>query len=821
MKQSVFHRCAKRTALCAGLVVLLCVFAPAGFSAGEAAPPKIPLKEAALKDFSSVPPPMKLDVVPNLKETAFPLDKAPNLKEVEEVVGKLTAAQKSALQKNRFLLLQKPSLHTFSSMGRYDEMLCNFEGIGGSYDPAYREPWNTRFVGPDVFLHALHTFFSKRLEAMEGGELLGAVQYMLEELYANAVSLRSLASKSNKPHWERLQAQLVVPLILALNCDESVEPVWTDPDAEPAQQTDSLKNALALFKKYGKSFSKKTADAVTEELQRIYAAEEALKGLLGLSPAYASQSVDYTQFTPRGHYEKNSRSRAYFRTMIWLGQLGWKLADEEGAVDALNFALAMSYKRPVARGKPQRPALGALTAPLDAWKRVMEVSCFFVGYPDGASYPEWRQLLLKKAGVSAFTPDTCGDAAAVDRIREASEELAPSIPHFNKLFSPASTETFCVFPQRFTIPWLITDELTYKVNVREDLPVLFSSLWVAAVTGNRYALDLLPKQIPLNLAALPAATAEGAPAPEKRVDIPEDHLRAVVAAMPGAISSLREKLSAEPESAWFSSIGTAWMHLLGTLASEFGKGYPLYMQSPLFAAKQLETQLGSYTELRHDTILYEKPNYAEMGDGGDELPPKPLPKGFVEPNLPFWNELLRVVDYIQNGFEKNVLFPMDMEEYGALTQFRQTVQRCGKIAAKQLQGKALTEEEYEFIRLFSLDYMAAPADGYGAVPPDELFQSGLIVDIQTMNLDPIAIGDPAILYQATAEPSIMLVLVGNENTPRITIGMAFDHREFTAPHGRRITDSVWKKRVYDKYYDGDPKGLPLPAKNFWYDGLRP
>ena len=140
MKQSVFHRCAKRTALCAGLVVLLCVFAPAGFSAGEAAPPKIPLKEAALKDFSSVPSPMKLDVVPNFKETVFPLDKAANLKEVEEVVGKLTAEQKSALQKNRFLLLQKPSLHTFSSMGRYDEMLCNFEGIGGSYDPAYREP---------------------------------------------------------------------------------------------------------------------------------------------------------------------------------------------------------------------------------------------------------------------------------------------------------------------------------------------------------------------------------------------------------------------------------------------------------------------------------------------------------------------------------------------------------------------------------------------------------------------------------------------------------------------------------------------------------
>ncbi len=821
MKQSVFHGCAKRTRLCAVLVGFLCVFGLVVLSAGEAAPPKIPLKEAALKDFSSVPAPVKSSVAPAFKETAFPLDKAVNLKEVEEVVGKLTAAQKSALQKNRFLLLRKPELHTFSSMGRYDEMLCNFEGIGGSYDPAYREPWNTRFVGPDVFLHALHTFFSKRLEAMEGGELLGAVQYMLGELFANASALRSLASKDNKPHWERLQAQLVVPLVLALNCDESVEPVWTDPDAAPAEETDTLKNALALFKKYGKSFSKGTADAVVQELKRVYAADEAQKGLLGLSPAYASQSVDYTQFTPRGHYEKNSRSRAFFRTMIWLGQLGWNLAEKEGAVDALNFALSMSYTRTVARGAPRRPEPGALASPLDAWRRVMEVSCFFVGYPDAASYPEWRGLLLEKAGVSAFTPDTCGDAAVVDRIREASEQLSPSIPHFKKLFSPASTETFCVFPQRFTVPWLITDELTYKANVRENLPVLFSSLWVAAVSGSRYAMDLIPGQVPLNLAALPAATAEGAPAPEKRIDVPEQHVRTVSAAMPGAIVSLREKLSAEPESAWFSSIGTAWMHLLRTLAAEFGKGYPLYMQSPLFAAKQLETQLGSYTELRHDTILYEKPNYAEMGDGGDEEPPKPLPRGFVEPNLPFWNELLRVVDYIQSGFEKNGLFPLDMEEYGALTMFRQTVLRCGKIAAKQLQGKALTEEEYEFTRLFTLDYMAAPADGYGAVPPDELFQSALIVDIQTMNLDPIAIGDPAILYQATAEPSIMLVLVGNENTPRLTIGMAFDHREFTAPHGRRITDSVWKKRVYDKYYDGDPKGLPLPAKNFWYDGLRP
>ncbi len=826
MKHEVFRGGAKQTKYCPWLIALLCVIGIIGFAAREASavPPKVPLKAAELKDFSNVPAPIKSSVAPAFKEAAFPLDKTTNLDEMEGIIGALTPAQRDALQKNRFLLLPKRALRAFASNGLYDEMLSDFDGIGGDADPAHREPWNSRFVGPDVVLHALHTFFSTRLQAVEGGEMLGAVQYMLEEVFANAGALRSKASGKNAPHWERLQAQLLVPLVLAMNCDESAEPVWQDPDAKPAAEIDTLQNALKIFSKYKRSFSKTTADSVVTELQRIYAAAKTEKGLLGLSPAYKSENVDYTQFTPRGHYEKTSRSRAYFRAMIWLGQLGWKPGSDEGAVDALNFALAMSYKR-VLGGKPSRTVEASpilFSSPLEAWMRVMEVSCFFVGYPDGASYPEWQKLLLEKAGVSSFTPDTCGDAAVVERIRNASEQLVPSIPHFKALFSPASTETFCVFPQRFTVPWVITDELTYKMGVREDLPVLFSSLWVAALTGNRHAMELVPKQLPLNLSALPAATAEGAPAPEAPVDISQDRLKTVTAAMPGAIKALREKLAAEPETAWFSSIGTAWMRLLGTLVSEYGKGYPLYMQSPLFAAKQLETQLGSYTELRHDTILYEKPNYAEMGDGGFEDPPAPLVRGFIEPNLPFWNEMIRVATYIRDGFEKNGLFPMDTEEYGSLSRFGETLERCAKLAAKELAGKPLTEEEYEFIRLFSLDYLAAPASGSGSVVSDELFQSGLIVDIQTTNIDPRAIGAPAVLYQATAEPSLMLVLVGNENTPRVVLGMAFDHREFTAPHGRRLTDSVWKKRVYEKYEEDAPaEGEALPIKNFWYDGLRP
>ncbi len=58
----------------------------------------------------------------------------------------------------------------------------------------------------------------------------------------------------------------------------------------------------------------------------------------------------------------------------------------------------------------------------------------------------------------------------------------------------------------------------------------------------------------------------------------------------------------------------------------------------LFPIKQLQTFLGSYAELKHDTLLYVKQNFAEKGGGGDENRP-PVPRGFVEPNMAFWQEL--------------------------------------------------------------------------------------------------------------------------------------------------------------------------------------
>ena len=88
----------------------------------------------------------------------------------------------------------------------------------------------------------------------------------------------------------------------------------------------------------------------------------------------------------------------------------------------------------------------------------------------------------------------------------------------------------------------------------------------------------------------------------------------------------------DPE--WFSSVGGAWLKLLGTLTSSYGPGYPLYMQDRLFPVKQVESFLGSYTELKHDTLLYAKQNYAERAAAGMKAPRPRCPKGLWSPTCP-------------------------------------------------------------------------------------------------------------------------------------------------------------------------------------------
>jgi hypothetical protein len=316
------------------------------------------------------------------------------------------------------------------------------------------------------------------------------------------------------------------------------------------------------------------------------------------------------------------------------------------------------------------------------------------------------------------------------------------------------------------------------------LPSMPSALFVPAALGDKAALGFADQYL-LNLTS-PFSPEE-------------------TAGFNGRLQEVGADLGKIKEPEWFSSLGGAWLKLLGTLTSSYGRGYPLYMQDQLFPVKQVESFLGSYTELKHDTLLYAKQNYAEMGNGGEEGTPPPVPKGFVEPNLPFWQNLAQLVNYVETGYRKYGLFKGDLEEYGTLGRFKREVAFYASVAAKELQGVPLTEEEYENLRTRSLQYMAEPRDPNVILESKEK-RAALIADVHT------DASEGQILYEATGEPYIMLVLMGNDGTVRLTVGVAYNHYEFTGPLATRYTDADWQSRVYEG-------SAPQPQKNFWYQSL--
>jgi hypothetical protein len=283
-------------------------------------------------------------------------------------------------------------------------------------------------------------------------------------------------------------------------------------------------------------------------------------------------------------------------------------------------------------------------------------------------------------------------------------------------------------------------------------------------------------------------------------------------------------------------------------AGEYGEGYPLYMRSEAFQAKQLEALAGSYAELMHDTLLYQRPSVARTtsfaalngGDGGDGRnggegegeapPPARLPKGLVEPNPEFWDSAAAAVASVEEGFRRHVLFPGDLESHGALAALSSQVRRLGDISRRELAGEPLPEDDYEFIRTFGVDRFLRDE------PLEDLdgwdYLSGVAADVQavTGTAGPGAPGPggvPGAVHEATGAPDLMYVLAGNDGEERVCVGVAYNHYEFRLPPPWRLTDAEWRAVAYrgsgflelrdPSPYPPSPALPELPPKPFWYE----
>ncbi len=487
---------------------------------------------------------------------------------------------------------------------------------------------------------------------------------------------------------------------------------------------------------------------------------------------------DYTQYIPRGYYEGDDELERYFKAMMWYGRIHFEQRNEELDRSALLISQALSE---------DEEAYGL-------WESIYAVTSFFAGASDDLGVCDYEPVIAEAYGDGAKVEDLAGNIDAFTRFHEITGTLTP--PQINSVPIGEGEDNeilgFRFMGQRFTIDGAIMQKLIFS-EVREngngDKRMLPDVLDVPAALGSDLALRILEE----NGAAEYAGYSEN-------------------------MTRLRESLSQEKEALWSASLYAGWLNTLRPLLEVKGEGYPMFMQSEEWQKKDLECFAGSFTELKHDTVLYTKQVLAEMGGGGYEQ--EPDDRGYVEPEPVVYARFVDLTDKTAQGLKQYGMLG-DAEEEN-LTRLSYMAGQLLEISMKELRDEVLTDEEYEFIRNYGgniehfwYESVKEESGREESVEAQE-FPAAVVVDIAT---DP----NGEVLEAATDVPSLIYVIVKVDGKLKIARGSVYSFYQFRWPMEDRLTDSKWQQMIgaiqgEDGTYNFDnPVEKPEWTKSYRWD----
>jgi len=120
------------------------------------------------------------------------------------------------------------------------------------------------------------------------------------------------------------------------------------------------------------------------------------------------------------------------------------------------------------------------------------------------------------------------------------------------------------------------------------------------------------------------------------------------------------------------------------------------MQNLAWIDKELQTALGSWTELRHDTILYAKQTYPMLPMAMVGEPKPEFAYGYVEPYPKVYERIEEMMKDLRGSLQVLGITPKGIPE--KIRSFESLLAKLRRISEKELIQKPLTDEEYKLIR---------------------------------------------------------------------------------------------------------------------------
>ncbi|HRE48755.1 MAG TPA: DUF3160 domain-containing protein [Aggregatilineales bacterium] len=518
---------------------------------------------------------------------------------------------------------------------------------------------------------------------------------------------------------------------------------------------------------------------VKDAVEADYAAALAAAGIApsAIFPDMAF-GEDWSQYKPRGHYADDPNLSNYFRAVMWYGRLTLRVKDARETQTALLVTLAF-------RDADIRPI----------WNAIYDLTTFFVGDSDSPTPDQYLALAEQVYGVG-FDLNTL-TAQGIDPFVAAAQSL-PSPKILNVVIDFRDDERTETLGLRFMGQRFVWDAYAFRqlifrnVGTVEDGRRLPKALDVFAVLGSERALAILD--------------GEG-DRKYKNFD--------------AQMTKLRTEIGGVDDDEWTATLYNTWLYTLDTFNDGIAAGYPSFMLTPAYTDRLLNAGLGSFAELKHNTVLYAAQAYAEMGGGGGiekAPPPDPiLPPNYVEPLPLFWARLAALAEMTQAGMERLGMFEALDEALSdpgrparLLTDIATKARQMQGYAERELRGELLTDAEQDELRFYGgwlesiYNNTRDDNQGNGAYYAEEEPRSAVITDIAT---DP---RDGVVLQIGTGNIFSMNAVVPIGDQLWAAKGAVYSFYEFTHPIGDRLTDRQW----WTMLDEGNVPALPTWTASF-------
>ncbi|MHA1770599.1 MAG: DUF3160 domain-containing protein [Candidatus Thorarchaeota archaeon] len=460
---------------------------------------------------------------------------------------------------------------------------------------------------------------------------------------------------------------------------------------------------------------------------------------------------DFTQYVPRGHYTRSYRLEQFFLAMMWYGRIGFRLTPKGSLTSnakgmdetAQAILLTLALKNPV-------PSFGSDVDGYDLWEAIYYPTVFFVGEADDLLPTEYLKLINETYGLNPSFTTLANDTLLSKFIESAVKLRSPQILSslLGDFENINQTMGLRFMGQRYIPDSYILSQLVYSHVENRFMP---KGLDVMAALGSERAWKLLEDD-------------------KKYPNYVEQ------------MAMLRNKMGNLTAETWTSNLYYLWLYSLLPLLEQPTQNYPLFMQNSAWVDKQLMTALASWTELRHDTILYAKQSYGRFTAIGETS------QGYVEPVPKLYGRLASLCKMMLSGLEKRDLVSNSMRSQ--LTRLHEFLLDLRAISIKELSGEALNETD-----LLTISASGSTLEAISTMPEDSMLvssadkQMAVIADVHT---DP---NSGQVLEEAVGNPMLIYVVTSVNGQILITRGGTFSYYEFTHPAGDRLTDEAWQEML--------------------------